>query len=115
MSAYTQALDWCERHGGGYRVTRALSWEVGRPGSGLQVTVPPGFGFEVSVPRWLRWAANPHRPEDFKAADLHDFTLESGWDRISGGALFHAGLKVDGVGRLRRLAMTLAVMLYRFQ
>lgn len=40
------------------------------------VTVPPAFPFEVSVPPWLEWAVDPHDPVWLWAALLHDWLLE---------------------------------------
>lgn len=116
MSAYTTAQAWYGPQGDDYVVLLPLTWDVGRVGSGLTITVPEGFTFDVSVPWYLRWAANPRRPEYHKAACLHDYCLhELQWDRITAGAVFHAGLKADGVGLIRRIAMTLAVMLVRWR
>ncbi|HBB81927.1 MAG TPA: hypothetical protein DC031_01320, partial [Sulfitobacter sp.] len=98
-----------------YRTTRVLPWEIGRKGSGLWVEVPPGTAFDVSIPRPLWWAFDPHDPRYLKAAALHDELLKLGWDRVTAAAVFHCALVADGVPRARRLAMLLAVMLWRYR
>lgn len=116
MSAYTHAEDWCLPVGGIlYQSIRPLSWEVGAPGSGLIVTVPAGTVFDVSIPVGLRWLFDPHNPAYLKAAALHDEMLLRGWARTTAGAEFHEALKADGVARWRRLAMWLAVSLFKYK
>jgi hypothetical protein len=41
--------------------------------------------------------------------------LSNGWSRIESAAVFHEALKADGVGRTKRLAMFLAVALWRYR
>ena len=116
MSAYTSPGNWCEpRSGIRYVSTQALVWEIGTKGSGLDVTVQVGAKFDVSIPRGLRCVFNPHDPHYLKAAALHDEMLRLGWDRLTAGAIFHQALKADGVTRWRRLAMWLAVSLFKYQ
>lgn len=117
MSAYTDPGQWAERiHGIGYRVTAPLRWEVGRVGSGLWLEVPAGRVFDVSVPRLARCLFSPHDPRFRKAAALHDEALHHlRWSRLTAGAEFAEALRADGVGRLRRLVMWLAVSLWRWQ
>jgi hypothetical protein len=122
MSAYTHAEDWCLPVGGIlYQSIRPLSWEVGvlttedRPGSGMILTVPAGTVFDVSIPVGLRWLFDPHDPHYLKAAALHDEMLKRGWARTTAGAEFHEALKADKVARWRRLAMWLAVSLFKYR
>lgn len=115
MSTFTDRTDWCERLGKGYITTAPLSWEVGRIGSGLTLTVPVGKPFDVSVPRFVRWIFRPHDPRYRKAAALHDYTLADGWDRVSAGAAFADALKASGVGWLERLMMVLGVIAFRWR
>lgn len=116
MSVYTTARDWyASRTGGGYLTIDPISWEIGRKGSGLFVTVPAVFFFDVTVPRALRWLFDPHDPRYLKASALHDYLLLQGWDRPSAGAVFYAALKADAVPFLRRLAMWLGVSLFRLE
>jgi len=96
-----------------YRLNKDLVWNIGHP-NGPQYLVPAGFTFEVSIPPFLYWLYSPHERTYLKAAALHDHMLENGWDRITAGAQFHQALKSDGVGRIRRLSMWLAVSLWRY-
>jgi hypothetical protein len=115
MSAYTSPGLWCRPIGGiRYVSVRPLSWEVGTKNSGLIVTVPTGTEFDVSIPRGLRWLFDPHDPHYLKAAALHDELLCREWARTTSGAEFHEALRADGVARWRRLAMWLAVSLFKF-
>ncbi|WP_308917551.1 DUF1353 domain-containing protein [Jannaschia sp. LMIT008] len=117
MSRFTELADWYEPvpgPGALFRTTAALPWEVGRVGSGLWVTVPPGYVFDVSIPRWAGLVFDRHDPRYLKAAALHDWTLEAGWNRVAAAGLFGSALKADGVGLLRRVVMVVAVILWRF-
>lgn len=116
MSAYTKHSGWFEPASGiNFRTTAPVIWEVGAKGSGLAVTVPPGFVFDVSVPSALRWLFNPAERRFLKAAALHDWLLREEWTRISAAAVFHDALAADGVSRCQRLVMWLAVSLWRFR
>jgi hypothetical protein len=79
------------------------------------MTVPHGFGFDVSVPRGLRWLFDPHDPRYLKAAALHDYAFWEGWDRVAAAAVFHAALRASGVGSIERLAMTIGVIVWRWR
>ncbi len=117
MSRYTRLSDWCVPVSGiDYDVTVPLPWELGAKGSGLWLIVPRGTRFNCSVPRLLRWAFDPRDPRYRKASCLHDWLLAAkGWGRVAAGAVFHDALVADGVPPLERLAMWLAVSLYRFR
>lgn len=116
MSAYTDAAAPFaligERR---YRVVRPIVWEVGREGSGLFFAVPAGTEFDVTVPWIVRWAFSPHDQRYHKAAAVHDTMLLDGWSRLTAGAEFAEALRADGVGRVRRFAMWLAVSLWRWR
>ena len=115
MSRYTELSAWCEPLDGiRYRSTKPIIWEVGRKGSGLEVAVPAGTDFDVSVPRWARWLIDPHDTRFLKAACMHDMLLAWGWDRLTSAAVFGGALKADGVSAGKRLAMFLAVAVYRW-
>lgn len=116
MSSYTNAKDWCTPIGGIlYKSTKPLTWEVGTKGSGLYVTVPVDTTFDVSIPKGLRWLFDPHNPKYLKAAALHDMLLLQNWARTTAGAEFHEALKSDGVTLWKRLAMWLAVSLFKYR
>lgn len=116
MSAYTcLARDWyVPLPGPRFEVRHPVIWEIGRKGSGLWVTVPPGYVFDVSVPPPLRWLFDPADPRYLKAACLHDWLLDDGWYRVTAAGVFGAALRADGVGFWRRVAMVVAVVLWRF-
>lgn len=97
-----------------YRLDAPLVWRIGHI-DGPAYTVPAGFEFDMSVPRFLRWLFDPHRRDFHKAAALHDHMLESGWSRITAGAEFHNALHADGVAAWRRLLALFAVMIWRFE
>lgn len=115
MSDFTGLTSWSEPAGGIlYRTTTPLIWEIGVLGSGLVVTVPSEFSFDMSVPRPLRWLVDPHNPQYRKASCLHDYLLDSGWDRIRAAAEFNLALKADGVRSGKRLALFIAVAVYKW-
>ena len=100
MSDYTALTDWwTPLPKGRFRVIRPVRWEVGREESGLRVTVPIGYVFDVSVPVWARWLFDPSDPRYLKAACLHDWLLDDGWYRITAAGVFGAALRADGVRR----------------
>jgi len=115
VTPYTAAHDWSERQGRGYITVKFVRWEIGAIGSGLWLNVPPGFSFDVSVPRALRWLFSPHNPQYLKAAALHDYALSLGWDRVSAAAAFSEALRASGVPRLERLVMVLGVVVFKFK
>lgn len=115
MSAWTKQRSWCRRAGFfGFLTVSPLLWDIGRKASGFTYVVPVGFVFDVSVPPALRWLISPEDPHFLKAACLHDHMLRHGWDRRTAGAVFHEALAADGVGRALRLAMWLAVSLWKW-
>ena len=97
-----------------FRVVLPVRWEVGRIGSGLWVTVPAGYVFDVSIPRWARRIFDPTDTRYLKAACLHDWLLEDGWYRATAAGVFGAALRADGMGFLSRLVMVTAVVVWRF-
>lgn len=117
MSAFTDLNDWYEPIGGiRYRTTKELCWEVGRKGSLLWMKVPPGFEFDVSIPKLMRWMLDPHNPKYLKAGALHDYLLHVQlWERVASAAAFSDALKAEGVRRMKRLAMVLAVISWKWR
>jgi len=115
MSAYTDALPVVELGGGDYLTDADLRWDIGREGSDLTYIVRAGFQFDVSVPGLLRWAFNPNDRRFLKAAALHDHMLMDVWSQVESAAVFHEALKADKVGATKRLAMFLAVALWRYR
>lgn len=114
MSAYTEHDGPVLVGGIVYRLSRPLVWRIGHE-DGPAYVVPAGFEFDMSVPRFLRWLFDPHRADFHKAAALHDHMLDAGWSRITAGAEFHNALKADGVRAWKRLAMLIAVLIWKFE
>lgn len=115
MSVFTDIEDWCfSCVDTTYCTTKALSWEVGKKGSGLWLTVPSPYSFDVSVPRALWWMFSPHDKRYLKAAALHDYALDQGWASVAAASLFSQALMASGVGRIERYVMTLSVIIWRW-
>jgi Protein of unknown function (DUF1353) len=115
MSHYTDASGWFAPHPGGFISEAALPWELGRRGSGLWVTVPAGFVFDMSIPRALHWAFDPRDGRYMKAAALHDYALQArGFDRVSSAALFSSALAADRVPAWQNLFFTLSVIAWHW-
>lgn len=105
-----------ERDGAGYITTAPVEWEVGAKGSGLWLTIPTGFWFDVSIPRGLRWLMDPHDPRYRLAACLHDYALHQlGWSRVSAASMFEQGLRAAHVGPFERLVMTIGVIVWKWR
>lgn len=73
-----------------------IDWELGKAGSKDFVTVKAKTPFDVSVPKWLEWAANPHNPDLLFAAAVHDELLRLNYDKAVASAEFRRALKVRG-------------------
>lgn len=112
-----EAVDRFERLSG----TRYITLEPVRlrieSGSALfKMDVPEGFVFDVSVPRPLRWIFDPHDKRFLPASALHDYALhELKWPRALSAAPFSYSLRQQGVSRIKRLAMVLAVIVWRWK
>lgn len=115
MSRYTTLTDWyVPTTGIKFRTTKEVCWEIGKIDSGLWLVAPAGYEFDVSIPRALRWIFDPKDPRYLKAAALHDWALDLGWDRVSAAAAFSEAMRAQGVSRARRLSMVLSVITYKF-
>lgn len=107
--------DWARRVGGtDYVVVEAFRVEIGRRGSGLWVEVPEGVTFNVSIPGWLHRWLSPHDARFLRAAAVHDQLLFEGWDRLTAGAVFAKLLEPERVPSHLRMAMWLAVSLFKW-
>lgn len=99
-----------------YRAQAPVRAELGTPLGGLFLEVPAGFEFDVSVPRLFRWLIDPHDPRFLEAAALHDFALHRlGWPRELAAAPFGFALRQADVSRVKRLAMVLAVIIWKWR
>ena len=116
MSKYTDLKNWYAPHEvmGDFITTRVIHWEIGRRGSGLTFRVPPDFVFDCSVPWFLTWLFDPLDGRFMKASALHDRMISTGWDRPTAAGVFNDALSADGVGKLKRFAMFLAVAVWRW-
>lgn len=114
MSAFTAARDWYVPSRGRYVTTAPLTWEVGKVGSGFVVTVPRGFVFDLSVPWWGQWYANPHDPRHLGGAAVHDWLLHDGWPRWRAAGEFADALMASGVGRFKATVLAFATIVGRW-
>lgn len=74
-----------------------VSWEFGKKGNGVWITVPIGTEFDVSVPWWARWFINPCDERWFLGALVHDYLLASGRvGRAQAAAEFYDGALAGG-------------------
>ena len=80
MSKATAFAAW-QRRGERWELSQPLEWEIGREGSEWLLVIPPGFTFDSSVPRWLRWLVSPDHEPWLLAAAVHDYLLQSGFDK----------------------------------
>ena len=113
MSAFTEHFAYCEvQPVGTFELMRPLKWEVGKIGSGLFVTVPKGFRFEVSVPKWLRWLIDRRQRRYLLAAAVHDHLLIDGWSRNRAAIEFYHALKTMQVGPLERFLLAAGVLIW---
>lgn len=116
MSAYTDTLAVSPLPDGRWTLVGDLTWEIGYKGSGLLWIVPKGFSTDLaSFPTVTRLIFDRGDSRYAKASILHDHMLEAGVDRLTAAAEFHSALRADGVTGWRRLAMFLAVALWRFR
>jgi hypothetical protein len=116
VSRYTELENWCIPDFSQKKFTSIapLHWEIGCRGSGLWITVPSGFIFDVSVPKCLRFLIDPMNPKLTKAAALHDYAFACGWDRVAAASVFAEALRVSGVGRSLRLLLVTAVIIWHW-
>lgn len=98
-----------------YILNEPIIWDIGFKGNTNKEVVPAGFEFDLSVPWFFGWLIDRHNTKYFKAAALHDYLLEIGYDRVSAAGAFNHGLKAEHVPYITRLAMTLAVALFKFR
>lgn len=104
------------RVGSTYRTTETLTFQHGAGVNIVTMIVPRGFAFDVSVPRPVRWLFDPHDPRFLRAAALHDYALHRlDWPREIAAAPFGESLRRDGVSRVKRLAMVLAVIVNKWR
>lgn len=111
MSDYT-AFDgtFSPTANGRFTASKDLTWDIGRLGSGVTITVPALYEHDVSVPGLLTPFFSRTEPKFQRAARLHDWLLDDGWSAWTSAAVFYDALKADGVPRLKRWSMAIAVL-----
>lgn len=117
MGNYTTNQQWvvdADWGVNGYAVVSPITWDIGYKGSPHKVVVPLGFRFDLSIPPYLTWLFSPTDQRCLKAAALHDYMIMGLWDRPTAAGIFNDALRADGVSALKRLAMYLAVALWKW-
>lgn len=109
MSSFTEALaiDTGERRNGRklFRYPQGFRFDIGYLGSGLSVTVPPGFVTDgPTVPAWLARILPMHTIA--KSAAVHDLLREDlRFSKLEGDAVFLTAMAAEGAPAwLRELA-----------
>lgn len=103
MSGFTDPLAVEARTDGMWRTLRMVSFEIGREGSGLTVTIPAGSVTDFwTFPWWARWILNPTDARYAAAPLLHDLLYrDPAWDRMSADGIFYDAMRALGVARWR--------------
>ena len=102
MSAFTK-FDHFERDPSTrtkYVLTKELVWDIGAKGSGWQLVIPAGTKFDISVPRVLEWALNPHDKKVLLAAAVHDELLIRGHDAAFSSSEFRRAAVARGCSHM---------------
>lgn len=95
-----------------YRLERALAWDIGREASGWSLEIEAGACFDISVPRWLKWAQSPDDRRVLPAAAIHDELLRKGHDVAFAAAEFRRACIARGVHPRRAWLLFLAVLIW---
>ena len=107
--------DGIERGGSrGLITTKMIAWPIGKKGSTHVENIPEGFEFESSVPRWLHWAQSPFDPKFVLSACVHDWLLESGYDKDFSDSQWFAAARKSQAPTAQAKAVRFAMMLRRF-
>ena len=117
MSSFTRALlepTGETREGRAvFRVAEPFTFEIGRLGSGLAITVPAGFDTDLaSIPALALRIVDAGALA--RSAVLHDFMRERlEFSKLEGDAIFYAAMAADKVKPWQRELVYLAVRLNR--
>lgn len=115
--SYTDADQWSKPVAGiDYITTQDLDWGIWSPNSKTRLKIPAGFVFNVSIPKKLRWALNPHDPRFRLAGAIHDYLLHvEGARHIRVSGDFHDALRATNTPRLLAIIMWLVVSLRKYR
>lgn len=89
-----------------------LLWEIGARGSGWVPTVPAGYTFDISVPRWLEWLLSPFNRRVLLAAAIHDRLLELGHDVAFASSEFRRAVRALGVHPIPAMVLFLSTLIW---
>lgn len=96
-----------------WAVVGPLVWEIGKPMSGFWLQVEEGFVSNlVTIPVWLRPIIDRNNdPQTARASIIHVYMLAHGFEQRAAAGEFYRALCEDGLPRLKRVALYLAVLL----
>ena len=80
-----------------YTLGSDLEWAFGRCEAKKPIIIKKGYNVDVSVPRLLEWAFDPHNNAHIRAAAVHDSLLEKGYARDFCSSEFRCALILGGV------------------
>lgn len=87
----------------------------GGPNS-ISLVVPKDFPYDVSIPWWAKAFFKRDDPRYQEAAACHDYALHQlKWSRVPAAVFFALSLQENGVNKWRRLVMTLAVIIHKWE
>jgi len=95
-----------------YKLTKPLSWDIGRKHSHWTLIVPVGFEVDVSAPRWLEWLIDVHSTDLLAAATVHDLLLEDGFDKAFASSEFRRCLVARGLSGVKAWAFFFAILFW---
>lgn len=100
MSSFTEPL-YLTPDGDKWKVTRSFSYEIGKLGSGLKITVPEGYRTDLgSIPSILWFILAPQDPYAAAPYTLHDRNYdEPDFSRLMADLILYESLRVNGYSR----------------
>jgi|GEM_PF-637064 len=93
-------------------VVEKVIWEIGREGSGLELVIPQGQIFDVSVPRALEWLVDPRDRDIAAAAAVHDQLVAEDFDIAFASAEFRRALRARGKSRVFAFSLYAATLVW---
>lgn len=97
-----------------YAYRDPFTWEVGRKGSSLAITIGNinDYDFDVSVPLLLEPIQSPHETPVVIASGVHDWLLENDYDKAFASSEFRRVLRAFGIGSQRAWALYFATLFF---